>query len=49
MFFENLDIAKTGSIRIEFPRVISRIALKSKKKKKSTTEDINRVKERMCQ
>ena len=34
MLFKNLDIAKTGSIRIELPRVISRIALKSKKKKK---------------
>ena len=40
MFFENLDIAKTGSIRIEFPRVISRIALKSKKKKKKAPQSI---------
>lgn len=28
VFFKNLDIAKTGSIRIELPRVISSIALK---------------------
>lgn len=28
VFFKNLDIAKTGSIRIELPRAISRTAVK---------------------
>lgn len=50
VFFKNLDIAKTGSIRIELPRAISRTTVSKKKdEEKSTTENISRVKERMCQ
>ena len=46
VFFKNLDIAKTGSIRIELLSHFKNSSqVKKKKKRKNTTDDISRVKE----